>query len=164
MTATSYSTEELIDYLRDADRAVDGSITFHEFDKMDGPATSTIIDYFGSWNDGKRAAGLLAVPEHGDTSLTKEVYYDIKESVRCQICGEGRRPALQFHHLPNTEKEAAVGEMVRDGYALPTILNEMKKCAVLCSNCHSCIHSDEEAPGEDNLSSLEPTEHTKQIL
>jgi len=49
--------------------------------------------------------------------------------------------ALQFHHLG--EKDRMVSRMVSDAHSLAKIKREIRKCIVLCANCHIFAHADE---------------------
>lgn len=61
---------------------------------------------------------------------------DYKLFLGCAICGYNKHPkALQFDHLHN--KRANVSDLIRSDYSWQTILDEIKKCQVLCANCHA---------------------------
>lgn len=61
----------------------------------------------------------------------------------CSRCGFNEHPcALEYHHLDGSEKILSVGSM-RLAYSKESIIAEMKKCIVLCSNCHRIIHQEE---------------------
>ena len=45
---------------------------------------------------------------------------------------------LEFHH--KKEKEFSIGEVVTNGYGFLKIEKELKKCLVVCANCHRKIH------------------------
>ena len=49
------------------------------------------------------------------------------------------RVVIQFHHHDHT-KEANVGNMISNGFGLKKIFDEIKKCIVLCANCHMELH------------------------
>jgi hypothetical protein len=63
-----------------------------------------------------------------------------KSNVGCLLCPEDNYCCLDFHH-PFEDKERGVAEMVSVGNGWDTILTEIEKCVVLCSNCHRKIHS-----------------------
>jgi hypothetical protein len=64
-----------------------------------------------------------------------------KLEMGCSICGYSEHPsALDFHHV-NNDKEYSISTMVNQRYSKQRILNEMKKCIVVCANCHRIIHS-----------------------
>lgn len=52
-----YSRKELIEQLQKCE-AEKGMVTPHDFNEMDGPSASTIMNRFGSWTAGKEAAGI----------------------------------------------------------------------------------------------------------
>lgn len=54
----------------------------------------------------------------------------------CQICRfRGHRSALDFHHRDRSTKKFLLGGNAC-GRAWPLIKEELKKCAILCANCH----------------------------
>lgn len=74
-----------------------------------------------------------------------------KEAVRAYIhsirlrcatkkCGENHPAVLDFHHKDPTEKEAVVPQMIKGGWSIKRVKEELKKCTVLCSNCHRKLH------------------------
>lgn len=52
----------------------------------------------------------------------------------CAVCGETDPVVLDFDHLG--DKTAAIALMINQCQPLVKIEAEMKKCQVLCSNCH----------------------------
>lgn len=67
---------------------------------------------------------------------TKEILAKENGS-KCQICGYDRcLAALDFHHSdPNTK------ERQMKGLSLKLARKEVKKCILVCSNCHKEIHN-----------------------
>lgn len=57
----------------------------------------------------------------------------------CRLCGEKEPVVLDLHHVNMHEKEADVSMLVRCG--LKVIKAEIRKCVVLCSNCHRRVHA-----------------------
>ena len=59
---------------------------------------------------------------------------------KCQICGYDKcQQALEFHHIdPNTK---AFGIQENCNRSWETVKAEIKKCALLCANCHREVHS-----------------------
>lgn len=77
------------------------------------------------------------------TELRRERYKKIqlyKESVGCKVCGEKRHWVLDLHHRDGDTKEATISNMLRKNYSWERIMEELKKCDVLCSNCHRDYH------------------------
>lgn len=59
----------------------------------------------------------------------------------CQICGYNRsHKALEFHHINPNEKEMGFGETRANNVKWATLIEELKKCILLCSNCHKEVH------------------------
>tara|TARA_R110002167_G_scaffold168964_2_gene366698 strand:+ start:143 stop:388 length:246 start_codon:yes stop_codon:yes gene_type:complete len=57
---------------------------------------------------------------------------------KCEICGYNKSiSALEFHHNDPTEKDFVVGGMK---YGWTRIEKELKKCRLVCANCHREIH------------------------
>lgn len=54
----------------------------------------------------------------------------------CVKCGEKDPLVLEFDHIDRTTKEFDIGRAIRFSYTLEDIKKEMRKCQVLCTNCH----------------------------
>jgi hypothetical protein len=63
----------------------------------------------------------------------------LKKQLCCSKCGNPDFRVLDFHHI-GEGKEFSVGEATTKGFSKQTILEEIKKCVVLCSNCHRIFH------------------------
>lgn len=58
----------------------------------------------------------------------------------CGICGYSRcAAALDFHHIDPKGKDFAFGRY--QSKAWKWIVAEIKKCAMLCANCHREVHN-----------------------
>jgi len=55
----------------------------------------------------------------------------------CSLCGEDENCCLDFHHKDPEQKEFGIGGLKQKWI---TIENEIKKCVILCSNCHRKLH------------------------
>lgn len=64
---------------------------------------------------------------------------NIKRSKGCQLCSEREPVCLEFHHLDPTKKDFSIS--ARPNMNVETILLEIEKCVVLCSNCHKKVHA-----------------------
>lgn len=61
----------------------------------------------------------------------------IKSNNPCFVCKQKFNPVcMDFHHIERTTKKFIISECQ---YAFKTIVNEIKKCIVVCSNCHRLI-------------------------
>lgn len=61
--------------------------------------------------------------------------YEYLQNYKCVDCGEDRVAVLEFDHLDPTKKIAEVSTLCF-GYSWEIILAEIKKCDVVCANCH----------------------------
>jgi len=57
---------------------------------------------------------------------------------KCSLCGEDRPWVLSFHHNNPEEKEFNFNLI--KGHRWPVIKEEIKKCVLMCGNCHKEIH------------------------
>ena len=61
----------------------------------------------------------------------------IKIGRGCADCGFNTHPeALDFDHLPGTQKKANVSALIRGRWSWERIQKEIDKCEVVCANCH----------------------------
>lgn len=60
---------------------------------------------------------------------------------KCSLCGwDGYQEGLEFHHVHPEEKEFGIGGNNAVTKALEKQLAEMRKCILVCANCHRGIH------------------------
>lgn len=60
---------------------------------------------------------------------------------KCKLCGYCKcQQALQFHHLNPNDKCFAISKY-GNTRAYETMLNEAKKCMLLCANCHAEVEN-----------------------
>ena len=61
---------------------------------------------------------------------------------RCKECGETNLYALTFHHKNPEQKSIEIGKLINNGYSFENekIQAELKKCELLCFNCHMKKH------------------------
>lgn len=72
--------------------------------------------------------------------IQEEKYNKYKESLSCEICKENTTCCLDFHHKNTSEKEFNVSSM-KSFISFESLLKEINKCIVVCSNCHRKIHA-----------------------
>lgn len=65
----------------------------------------------------------------------KEFVYADKLAKGCSRCPERRPSCLQYHHLDPALKIAGIGTLTQHA-CVEIIAKEMKKCIILCANCH----------------------------
>jgi hypothetical protein len=65
-------------------------------------------------------------------------FRDFKATLKCTDCGMAHPAAIQFHH--EGAKEAGVSRLVNKNCSVERIMAEVRKCVVLCANCHVIRH------------------------
>lgn len=61
---------------------------------------------------------------------------------KCNICGYDKNlAALEFHHLDPTKKKFRLDSRVLSNKKWNEILEEAKKCILVCANCHRELHN-----------------------
>ena len=78
-----------------------------------------------------------------------------KEEHGCAKCGEKRPYCLDFHHIDPKTKSFTIARVIANRSGIESILDEIKKCVILCANCHREFHylkgQNEELTIEDYL-------------
>jgi hypothetical protein len=76
---------------------------------------------------------------------------------KCQKCGNSYPLCLTFHHIDDRLKSGNVSEMLK-GHGSSTKFNviseEVKKCIVLCANCHCEMHTIKTYPLKEKILNL----------
>ena len=70
----------------------------------------------------------------------KNIVQEIKSSCSCAKCGQTRGYVLDFHHINPNEKSDSIARLTSNNSKLDKVYDEMKKCIVLCANCHREFH------------------------
>jgi hypothetical protein len=110
--------------------------------------------YFGSWSRALEYCGLDLVKEksHIENANTwtrqKERHNRIKREFvelkggKCELCGYNRNfAALQFHHIDPKEKSIPLDARSMGNISEERLRDEIKKCQLLCANCHIEHHN-----------------------
>jgi len=66
-----------------------------------------------------------------------------KATLACLRCGESHPATLDFHHVTRLPTNKKVHKLAGSGQ-LKAAMEEIKKCMVLCSNCHRKEHFTED--------------------
>lgn len=70
--------------------------------------------------------------------LKKRMLYVMGD--KCQVCGYDKcQAALEFHHINPKEKEFNMARIYPKNWN--KIIKELKKCTLLCANCHRELHA-----------------------
>jgi hypothetical protein len=72
------------------------------------------------------------------TKERRERFKEFKRTQKCSWCGEAHESCIEFHHRDPSEKDFQISSISH--YPWNTIMEEIKKCDVLCSNCHRKTH------------------------
>lgn len=101
------------------------------------------------WSKGLRISGKTPEQEEAEHVTRKDLKLELikKASGKCYLCGYNRSwAALQFHHRERGEKTIEVSALFsryyldREGNGkqryLTLLEEEIKKCSLLCANCH----------------------------
>ena len=65
---------------------------------------------------------------------------------KCVKCGYNKCiAALEFHHCNPAEKDFTIANVKSYSFN-ETIIKELDKCILVCSNCHREIHTNQEVP------------------
>lgn len=96
----------------------------------------------------------------------------LKEERECSKkgCNESRPEALCFHHKNPDNKIECVSRMAMEGqYTLDDVKEEVKKCSIICVNCHKIEHSNNKTNNDkpefkapENQLNLDKYEKTEQ--
>ena len=62
--------------------------------------------------------------------------YEYMAGKSCEQCGIDDIRVLDFDHTDPADKKFSIARAINDCYAWEEILQEIKKCRILCSNCH----------------------------
>lgn len=66
----------------------------------------------------------------------------LKTKLKCEKCGFKHPAALDFHHTDKVTKENGISYLASINNKIK-LEEEIKKCIVLCSNCHRILHWEE---------------------
>ena len=62
---------------------------------------------------------------------------------KCKSCGYKKHPAaLQFHHRDKSKKSFGISNKISSKWE--TLRVELKKCDLLCANCHAVVTCEEQ--------------------
>jgi len=73
--------------------------------------------------------------------IRQEFLLKYKKGKCCANCGWKEHPEiLQFHHKDKEMKKFTIGNLSATKRRSPEFEAEVKKCILLCPNCHSLLH------------------------
>ena len=74
---------------------------------------------------------------------TRRFVQNIKNESECKLCKENHPACLVFHHNDPNKKDIDVSRTVVSCWSTKRIKQEIKKCTILCANCHRKLHYEE---------------------
>jgi hypothetical protein len=66
-----------------------------------------------------------------------------KATLKCNRCGENHPATLDFHHIDSSDPTNRKVHKLMSNGRYRDAMEEIKKCEVLCANCHRKHHYDE---------------------
>ena len=67
---------------------------------------------------------------------------DLFPNMACNICGYNKcKNALEFHHIDPQAKEYSIASFRYTPRNKEVMIAELKKCVLLCANCHREVHA-----------------------
>jgi hypothetical protein len=101
-------------------------------------------------------------------ATAKEKWKAFKSTLSCVQCGQNHPAVLDFHHIERHPSNRKVNKLLTNK-AYKKAAEEVKKCIVLCSNCHRIHHHNErlekkkgaEAPSDHSTSTQSSASSSK---
>ncbi len=85
---------------------------------------------------------LVIAASRASAKAYKDKWRIFKATLACIKCGQNHPATFDFHHIDSTTKESSVNKLIKNR-AFKRAMEEVKKCVVLCANCHRIHHHDE---------------------
>ena len=86
--------------------------------------------------------------EREKKAAAKQKWRDFKSTLSCVQCGQNHPATLDFHHIERHPDNRKVKKLLTNK-AYKQVMEEIKKCVVLCANCHRKGHWYERHGTED---------------
>lgn len=76
-----------------------------------------------------------------DRALKRKLKLISLKGMKCEICGYDKNiSALEFHHIDPSQKSFPLDSRRLSNFSMDKLIEESKKCILLCSNCHRELH------------------------
>ena len=117
-------------------------------------------NYQREWHQRHKAERLAKIYERRDAkrAAINQHIQEIKKQNCCADCGQQHLATLHFHHLNSEDKLFNIGHASDKGFSLDKIDNEIKKCVILCANCHAIRHYNERNQQQSDIGTTEEFE------
>lgn len=99
------------------------------------------LEYSKMWKNNNK---IKNVEYRRKTRIKIRGWFDeYKKTLKCENCGYNKcQESLDFHHKDSNKKEFSIGQALFR-YSKNKIMEEIKKCIILCANCHRELHYNE---------------------
>ncbi len=91
-------------------------------------------EHYAKYGDAYRERAKLR--KRAMKQLRQNQLYTYLSDKRCEECGFDDIRVLDFDHTNPEEKRFSIARAINECYAWDEIVVEIKKCRILCSNCH----------------------------
>ena len=72
----------------------------------------------------------------------RKIIKDFFGELKCIKCGfEGHHSQFDCHHRNPEEKSFTIGTARQSNFGAAKVIGELKKCDLLCANCHRLEHT-----------------------
>ena len=68
---------------------------------------------------------------------------NFKKEGKCSRCKINDYRVLEFHHINGKKKDFSISFARNNSFGLERMRQEIKKCVILCANCHRITHYEE---------------------
>jgi len=68
-------------------------------------------------------------------NISKDYLLELFKNSECKDCGNKDIRVMEFDHISNN-KRRDISQLVSGGWSLEVIKEEIKKCEIVCCNCH----------------------------
>lgn len=97
-------------------------------------------EYQKKWYKNNKKKRIKQIRDYQDREHEKFIEY--KSGLKCSLCGYNKCiSALDFHHKNKDTKDFSISAMRKR--SMKRIMEEIKKCILVCKNCHAEIHEKE---------------------
>ena len=140
------------DTIEKAQKIYDDGCSLREIEKIIGITRQTLSKYLNIKKRGLKDKDVVRKENIERVKRwkkkCKENFVDIKGG-ECVICGYKKSiRALHFHHVEPTGKDINISN---NSVPISTLIKELEKCILVCSNCHCEIHDELYENGYSNI-------------
>jgi hypothetical protein len=121
--------------------AGDHSVSIDRFWKRKGKLQPNCIECQSSINKQRYALNSKSHIKSvsANNARKRKAFIVWKQTLSCCFCEETFHKCLDFHHVNAKKKDFALSGSLNN-MGLETVMSELKKCVVVCKNCHTKVH------------------------